>query len=163
MPIDPEKLAKLQKSKPTKVAGKRVKAKKTVKSSEADDTKIQAAIQKFSPVTLSDIAEANFFSDDGSVLHFPRVGVQAAANNNTYAVYGFPQKKNMTEMLPGILTQLGAENLDMLTQMAEMIKKDPSALQKLTQQQEAAAGAVDEDIPELVEGETFEEEVNNVD
>lgn len=159
MPIDPEKLAKLQKSKPTKVGGKRVKAKKVGKSSEADDTKIQAALQKFNPIVLSDIAEANFFKGDGSVMHFPRVGVQAAANNNTYAVYGFPQQKSIAEMLPGILTQLGAENLDLLTKMAQAYKENPAAMEQLAKGQQ-----IDEDIPELVEGETFEEgEVNNVD
>lgn len=158
MPIDPEKLAKLQKSKPTKVAGKRVKGKKGAKTSEADDTKIQAALQKFNPVVLNDVAEANFFKGDGSVMNFSRVGVQAAANNNTYAVYGFPHQKSIAEMLPGVLTQLGAENLDLLTKMAQAYQQDPAAMEKLAKAQGGAQ--VDEDVPELVEGETFEDNVD---
>ncbi|GMM27826.1 Egd1 protein [Martiniozyma asiatica (nom. inval.)] len=160
MPIDPEKLAKLQKSKPTKVGGKRVKAKKTTKGGELDDSKIQAAMQKFNPITLSDVAEANFFKDDGKVLHFNRVGVQAASANNTYAVYGFPQEKNIAEMLPGVLTQLGAENLDMLTKLAQAYQANPQAAAELAAQAGASQEPVDEDIPELVDGDNFDDNVD---
>lgn len=151
MPIDPEKLAKLQKGAPKKVGGARVKAKKVDKSAEADDTKLQAALQKFQTQTLDGVEEANFFKNDGKVLHFPRVGVQAAAQYNTYTFTGYPQEKNVTELIPNILPQLGAENLEMLQKIAQQI-----------QQQQGKAGEEakgDEDIPELVEGENFENQV----
>mgnify|MGYP003365512023 FL=1 len=152
MVIDPEKLAKLQKQSSKKVGGQRVKAKKVNKSSEGDDSKVQAALAKFNPTTLTDVAEANFFRDDGSVLHFNRVGVQACAANNTYAVTGFGQEKQITELLPGILTQLGAENLELLQKLAQSFQQNPESLAKLQQ-----GGAKEEDIPELVEGETFDD------
>ena len=154
MVIDPEKLAKLKKQGAKKVGGQRVKAKKINKSSEGDDTKIQAALQKFNPTTLTDVAEANFFRDDGTVLHFNRVGVQACAANNTYAVTGFAQEKQITELLPGILTQLGSENLELLQKLAQSFQQNPESLAQLQKQ---ADGAKDEDIPELVEGETFDD------
>lgn len=154
MPIDPEKLAKLQKQSSKKVAGQRVKAKKVNKSAEGDDLKLQATLAKFNPTTLTDVAEANFFRDDGSVLHFNRVGVQAAAANNTYAVTGFAQEKNITDLLPGILTQLGSENLQTLQKLAESFNQNPEALAQL---QKGVAAEKEEDIPELVEGETFDE------
>lgn len=157
MPIDPEKLAKLQKSSAKKVAGKRVAAKKVNKSSEGDDSKVQAALAKFNPTTLTDVAEANFFRDDGSVLHFNRVGVQACAANNTYAVTGFGQEKKITELLPGILTQLGAENLDLLKKLAQSFQQNPESLAQLQNQGAHSHSHADEDIPELVEGETFDD------
>lgn len=154
MPIDPEKLAKLQKQSSKKIGGQRIKAKKVNKSSEGDDSKIQAALQKFNPTTLTDVAEANFFRDNGTVLHFNRVGVQAAAANNTYAVTGFGQEKQITELLPGILTQLGTENLELLQKLAQSFQKNPESLAQLSGQ---AKGEKEEDIPELVEGETFDD------
>ncbi|KAG0672680.1 Nascent polypeptide-associated complex subunit beta [Pichia californica] len=153
MVIDPEKLAKLQKSSAKKIGGQRIKAKKVNKSSEGDDSKLQATLQKFNPTTLTDVSEANFFKDDGTVLHFNRVGVQAAAANNTYAVTGFAQEKNITELLPGILTQLGAENLELLQKLAQSLQSNPDSLAALKGQAESK----EEDIPELVEGETFDD------
>ncbi|GME78170.1 unnamed protein product [Ambrosiozyma monospora] len=158
MPIDPEKLAKLQKASAKKIGGKRIKAKKNSGSSEQDDTKLQAVLQKLNAQRLDGVEEANFFKEDGTVLHFKRVGVQAAANHNTYGVTGFAQEKTIQELVPGILTQLGTENLQTLQRIAESIQKNPGALQALNAK--AAAGELkDDDIPDLVEGETFENEV----
>ncbi|KAF6069336.1 NAC domain family protein [Candida albicans] len=89
MPVDPEKLAKLQKSSAKKVGG---------------------------------VEEANFFREDGKVLHFNRVGVQGAPASNTFAFTGYPQEKNITQLIPQILPQLGAENLEILRQLAEQIQ-----------------------------------------
>ncbi|ODV84583.1 hypothetical protein CANARDRAFT_8566 [[Candida] arabinofermentans NRRL YB-2248] len=157
MPIDPEKLAKLQKASAKKVGGQRIKAKKVNKSAEADDTQLQNTLKKLNAQTLDGVEEANFFKDDGTVLHFNRVGVQAAAAHNTYTFSGFAQQKNITELIPGILPQLGAENLSLLQKIAESFQQNQGAMDAL----KASAGgeAADEEIPELVEGETFEDDV----
>ncbi|KAK7681065.1 Nascent polypeptide-associated complex subunit beta [Cerrena zonata] len=146
MPVDPEKLAKLQKAGPKKVGGARVKAKKNVRT-EQDDTKLIEALGKLKSEKVEGIEEANFFREDGKVLHFNRVGVQAAHQHNTFAFTGYPQEKDVTQLIPQILPQLGAENLEILRKLAEQLQagKTPAELR-------AAAGASagnDEDIPEL--------------
>ncbi|CAY67234.1 Subunit beta1 of the nascent polypeptide-associated complex (NAC) involved in protein targeting [Komagataella phaffii GS115] len=161
MPIDQQKLEKLQKSGPRRVGGARLKQKRSNRDAEADDTKLQATLQKFNVQTLTGVEEANFFKDDGKVLHFNRVGVQAAANYNTYAFTGYAQEKNITDLIPGILPQLGAENLQFLQQIAESLQKNPDALNALkNQNQEGAEAEDDSEIPELVEGETFDKNID---
>jgi nascent polypeptide-associated complex subunit beta len=66
----------------------------------------------------------------------------------------------MTELLPGILNQLGPDSLASLRKLAE-------SYQALQQKEGAAGGAGekkdddedDDDIPELVAGENFESKV----
>ncbi|ODV75910.1 Egd1p [Cyberlindnera jadinii NRRL Y-1542] len=156
MPIDQEKLAKLQKQGNTKIGGIRRKAKKSGAKPTADDSKLQATLQKLNVQTLDGVQEANFFREDGKVLHFNRVGIQASAANNTYGFYGIPQEKEIQELLPNIIPQLGAENLDFLTKLAQQMRQNPGAAAAAAAE---AAGADDEDIPDLVEGENFEAEV----
>ncbi|GEQ69487.1 hypothetical protein JCM33374_g3159 [Metschnikowia sp. JCM 33374] len=150
MPIDQEKLAKLQKAGPRKVGGARVKAKKV--KSETDDVKLMETLGKFKAIKVENVEEANFFKDDGKVLHFPRVGVQAASASNTFAFSGYPQEKDITQLIPNILPHLGSENLDVLRKLAEQIQagKAPTELN-------AGAGAAEEDIPDLVAGEKFDD------
>lgn len=151
MPIDQEKLAKLQKAGPRKVGGARVKAKKV--KSEADDVKLMETMAKLKATKVENVEEANFFRDDSKVLHFSRVGVQAASGSNTFAFTGYPQEKDITTLIPGILPHLGSENLEALRRLAEQIQagKAPTELDA-----GAAAGAED-DIPDLVAGEKFDE------
>lgn len=151
MPIDPEKLAKLQKAGPKKVGGARVKAKKVV--SQVDDVKLMESLGKLKAVKVENVEEANFFKENGKVLHFNRVGVQAASQSNTFAFTGYPQEKDLTQLIPSILPHLGAENLEVLQRLAEQIQagRAPTEL-------DAGAGAEgDEDIPELVSGEKFDD------
>ncbi|CUM45340.1 Nascent polypeptide-associated complex subunit beta [Debaryomyces fabryi] len=153
MPVDPEKLAKLQKaSAAKKVGGSRVKAKKNVKT-EQDDTKLIEALGKLKAQKIEGIEEANFFREDGKVLHFNRVGVQGAAQHNTFALTGYPQEKDVTQLIPQILPQLGAENLEILRKLAEQIQagKNPEL--------NAGAGAegAEEEIPDLIEGQKFDD------
>lgn len=143
MPIDAEKLAKLQKAGPRKVGGVRVKAKKV--SREVDDVKLMETLGKLKATKVENVEEANFFKDDGKVLHFSRVGVQAASASNVFAFTGYPQEKDITQLIPGILPQLGSENLDALRRLAEQIQagKAPTELD--------AGASVEDDIPDLVE------------
>lgn len=160
MPIDQEKLAKLQKlSANNKVGGTRRKlAKKTASTGGKDDTKLQAQLSKLRAVTIDNVEEANFFKEDGNVLHFNKVGVQVAPQHNTSVFYGIPQEKPLQDLFPNIISQLGAESINALTQLA-------SQLQGAQMQAPGAEGEVetenkDADIPELVEGETFEADVD---
>ncbi|ODQ82273.1 hypothetical protein BABINDRAFT_164084 [Babjeviella inositovora NRRL Y-12698] len=154
MPVDPAKLAKLQQASATKIGGTRRAAKKVVKNVEQDDTKLQAALKKMNAEKFDGVEEANFFREDGKVLHFNRVGVQGSVQDNTFVFTGIAQEKEITQLIPNILPQLGAENLEILRKLAEDIQAR-GGLNAAT----ATAAASGEDIPNLVEGETFEDDV----
>lgn len=78
---------------------------------------------------------------------FARDPVHAAAGNNTYAIYGHGVNKDLAEMMPNVLSQLGPDALATLRQIAEQYQR----------QQAQAGGAADEagepddEVPELVE------------
>lgn len=69
--------------------------------------------------------------------------LQACIPSNTYSVSGHSETKKLQDMLPQIINQLGAENVDQLRDIAQgMEQKEPK--------KEASK---DEEIPET---ETFE-------
>ena len=80
--------------------------------------------------------------------------VHAAVSANTFAIYGTGHVKELTELVPGILNQLGPDSLASLRKLAESYQ----AIQQ-GQQRPPNAGAAeddDEDVPELVD--TFDVE-----
>lgn len=148
--VDAELLAKLQKS--VRIGGKgtpRRKVKRTHKNTDTSDKKIQEALQKLSVQQIQGIDEANFFREDGSVLHFARPQVQAAIPSNTVAIHGTPQEKDLGELMPNIISQMGPESIDQLRAYAESLTKS-GAIPGLSKEAE------DEEIPDLVDGETFD-------
>lgn len=75
--------------------------------------------------------------------------VHAAVSANTFAIYGAGHVKELTELVPGILNQLGPDSLASLRKLAESYQ----AIQQ-GQQRPPAGGAEeedDEDVPDLVE------------
>merc|ERR1712179_256864 len=85
--------------------------------------------------------------DDGTVIHFNNPKVQASLNANTFAVSGHAENKQITEMLPGILSHLGAEGFNQLKRLASSV--NPALFSGAV----SAAGIDedDDDVPELVE------------
>jgi len=158
MPFDAAKLAKLQaQGAPTRIGGKGTVRRKVVKLTKAsggqDDRKLQAALKKLNMQPISGVEELNMFREDGSVLHFSAPKVHGALSANTFAVYGTGQNKELTELVPGILNQLGPDSLASLRKLAE-------SYQAIQQQGAARAGAGgasggadddDDDVPDLVE------------
>jgi nascent polypeptide-associated complex subunit beta len=59
--------------------------------------------------------------DDGTVIHFNNPKVQASLAANTFAVTGHGENKQITELLPGILNQLGTESLTHLKKLASNV------------------------------------------
>lgn len=53
------------------------------------------------------VDEVNFFRDDNTVLHFSKPEAYASIQNNTFIVSGEPETKNIKDLLPDILQQLG--------------------------------------------------------
>ncbi|KAF8260835.1 hypothetical protein EI94DRAFT_1747449 [Lactarius quietus] len=95
------------------------------------------------------------FREDGNVLHFSAPKVHAAVSANTFAIYGAGQVKELTELVPGILNQLGPDSLASLRKLAESYQ----AIQQ--GRQGAGPGAPDDDdddVPDLVENFDVEEQ-----
>ena len=67
------------------------------------------------------IEEVNMIRDDGTVIHFNNPKVQASLAANTFAVTGHGENKQITELLPGILNQLGTESLTHLKKLASNV------------------------------------------
>mmetsp|Transcript_35514 Transcript_35514/g.102292 ORF Transcript_35514/g.102292 Transcript_35514/m.102292 type:complete len:91 (-) Transcript_35514:49-321(-) len=85
------------------------------------------------------------FKEDGTVIHFNAPKVQASVASNTFVVSGHADTRRLEELLPGILNQLGPDNLMNLKRIAEGFSANA----------EKAAESKDDDIPEI--GENFED------
>ena len=83
--------------------------------------------------------------DDGTVIHFNNPKVQASLAANTFAITGHAETKKITEMVPGILSQLRAENFAHLKSLAPTL----GAEGVLSGLENDDAG--DDDVPDLVE------------
>ncbi|EMF17027.1 nascent polypeptide-associated complex subunit [Sphaerulina musiva SO2202] len=150
--MDMDKLAKMQAS--VRIGGKgtpRRKVKKVHKSSGADDKKLQTVLKKMNVQPIQAIEEVNMFKSDGNVIHFSAPKVHASVPSNTFAIYGNGEDKELTELVPGILNQLGPDSLASLRKLAESYQ----SLQK-GGEGEASKEDDDDEIPDLVEGENFE-------
>ncbi|KAI9809299.1 MAG: Nascent polypeptide-associated complex subunit beta [Sarcosagium campestre] len=156
--MDQAKLAKLQQS--VRIGGKgtpRRKMKKVHKSAGTDDKKLQAALKKLNVQPIQAIEEVNMFKEDGNVIHFAAPKVHASLPSKTFAIYGNGEEKELTELVPGILNQLGPDSLASLRKLAESYQ----SMQKKEGEGKKGDGddADDDDIPDLVAGENFESKV----
>jgi nascent polypeptide-associated complex subunit beta len=117
--MNPEKLKLLQDQ--VRVGGKgSVRRKKKVvhRTVNTDDKKVQSSLKKVGVNNIPGIEEVNMFMDDGAVLHFNNPKVQAGLSANTFAITGHGETKQVRELLPGILSQLGTENMQQLRELA---------------------------------------------
>jgi len=149
--MDPAKLAKLQaQASANRIGGKGTVRRKVVRkakpSGAQDDKKLQGALKKLNVQPIPGVEEANMFREDGNVLHFSAPKVHAAVSANTFAVYGTGQVKELTELVPGILNQLGPDSLASLRKLAESYQ----AIQQ-NQKRPSAGDDDDDDVPDLVE------------
>lgn len=81
------------------------------------------------------------------------MAVHAAVPANTFAIYGNGEEKELTELVPGILNQLGPDSLASLRKLAESYQ---SLQKKEGEDGDKKEDSDDDDIPELVEGKDFE-------
>merc|ERR1712203_522441 len=91
------------------------------RTATTDDKKLQSSLKKLSVNNIPGIEEVNMIKDDGTVIRFNNPKVQASLAANTFAVTGHAENKQITEMLPGILNQLGAESLTHLKRLASNV------------------------------------------
>jgi len=139
--MNQEKVKKLQQNAAqVRTGGKgtaRRKKKVVHKTAATDDKKLQSNLKKLSVTNIPGIEEVNMIKDDGTVIHFNNPKVQASVPANTFSVTGSAENKQITEMLPGILNQLGAESLTHLKKLANNVTSQFKP-------------ADDDDVPELV-------------
>jgi nascent polypeptide-associated complex subunit beta len=121
-----------------RAGGVRRKRKVATKATSTDDKKLQSTLKRLSVNPIPAIEEVNMFKNDGKIVHFKNPKVQASIGANTYVVSGAAQEKTMMELMPGILNQIGPEELSDLKNLVGAMSK-----------QAGAEGDDDEDIPDL--------------
>uniref|UniRef100_A0A2I3I0K2 Transcription factor BTF3 n=1 Tax=Nomascus leucogenys TaxID=61853 RepID=A0A2I3I0K2_NOMLE len=83
----------------------------------------RTAIFSLKKLEISGIEEVNMFTNQGTVIHFNNPKVQASPAVNTFTITGYTETKQLTEMLPRILNQLGAGSLTSLRRLAQALSK----------------------------------------
>merc|ERR1711942_283025 len=145
--MNQEKLKQLQAQ--VRIGGKgtaRRKKKVVHRTATTDDKKLQSSLKKLAVNNIPGIEEVNMIKEDGQVIHFNNPKVQASIAANTFAITGHAETKQITEMLPGILNQLGAESLANLKKLATSVSSaDPG--KPVT----GDSDDDDDDVPDLVE------------
>nr|XP_023894725.1 nascent polypeptide-associated complex subunit beta-like isoform X2 [Quercus suber] len=130
--MDRERLMKMAVAVRTGGKGSMRRKKKAIhRATTTDDKRLQSIFKRIGVNTIPAIEEVNIFRDD--------------------AVIQFLNPKELQDILPGIINQLGPDNLDNLRKLAEQFQKQqPPAGAQATQEED------DDEVPELVAGETFE-------
>ncbi|KAJ0791859.1 putative nascent polypeptide-associated complex NAC domain, NAC A/B domain superfamily [Helianthus annuus] len=120
------------------VAMQDTKKKVVHKTTTTDDKRLQSTLKRIGVNAISSIKEVNIFKDD---IRFLNPKVQASIGAYTWAVSGSPQTKR-------------ADNLDNLRKLAKQFQKQAAG------EGEGAVAATaeedDDEVPELVAGDTFE-------
>ncbi|XP_054581629.1 transcription factor BTF3-like [Eptesicus fuscus] len=143
--MNQEKLAKLQAQ--VRIGGKGTARRKKVvhRTATADDKKLQF-LKKLGCLIIT---------NQGTVIHFNNPKVQASLAANTFTITDHAETKQLTEMLPSILNQRGADSLIRLRRLAEALPK-----QSVDGKAPLATGEEDDDeVPDLVEN--FDEASKN--
>ncbi|KAI3667233.1 hypothetical protein L6452_42282 [Arctium lappa] len=149
-----EKLMKMAGAVRTGGKGSMRRKKKAVhKTTTTDDKRLQSTLKRIGVNAIPAIEEVNIFKDE-TVIQFLNPKVQASIAANTWVVSGSPQTKKLQDILPGILNQLGPDNLDNLRKLAEQFQKQAPGAGEGTAA--TTAQEDDDEVPELVAGETFE-------
>jgi len=147
--MNQERIGKLQSlQNQVRIGGKgsaRRKKKVVHRTATTDDKKLLGSLKKLAVNNIPGIEEVNMIKDDGNVLHFTNPKVQASLAANTFAITGHAENKQLTEMLPGILNQLGPEGFSNLKRLAE---RSPQSHPEGAEEMETE---IEEDeVPELV-------------
>merc|ERR1711998_590184 len=147
--MNPEKLAKMAAQVRTGGKGSVRRKKKAIhKTTTTDDKRLQNTLKRLGVNNIPAIEEVNLFKDNGTVIHFTNPKVQASIAANTYVVSGHAENKKLQDLLPGIINQLGPDNLANLKKLAETYQGGNPP---------PGANADDDDVPDLVDEKNFEE------
>ncbi|MEJ1284061.1 hypothetical protein NN561_015041 [Cricetulus griseus] len=121
--MNQENLAKLQAQ--VRTVGKELLAERRRCSTEQPQQTIKNCIllKEVWVNSISGIEEVNVFTNQGTVIHFNNLKVQVSLAANTFTITSHAETKQLTEMLPSILNQLGADSLTSLRRLAEALPK----------------------------------------
>ena len=88
---------------------------------------------------LQDIDEVNMFKDDNTVIHLKKPQSQFSVRENLLVVNGNPETKELKDMMPDILKQVGPQQYQFLkSQLGDVANNNK------------AADDDDDDVPQLV-------------
>lgn len=96
------------------------------RTATADDKKLQFSLRQLGANNTSGIEEESMFINQGTVTHWDNPDVQAPRAANTSSLTGHAETKQLTEMLPGISRQRGADRLTSLRRLAEALPTQPA-------------------------------------
>jgi len=99
------------------------------------------------PKTIADVVSANFFHKDNSVLHLRNPRVHYAFKDTFVAIQGKAVKKELKDMMPEIMKEVGPEQMSALKEI----------MGQATQAKAAAAEDSDEDQPPPLVGGNFQD------
>jgi len=134
---------------PSRIGGKgsaRRKKKAVRKNANSGDKRLQTQLKKLNVSLIPAIEEVNLFQEDGTVIHFKNPRVQASIAANTYVVSGSADTKEVKDLLPGILPQLGPQALEQLQNIQEHLPQNSQV-----------DDDDDDEIPDLVDNVNFEQ------
>mmetsp|Transcript_7055 Transcript_7055/g.18953 ORF Transcript_7055/g.18953 Transcript_7055/m.18953 type:complete len:154 (+) Transcript_7055:147-608(+) len=150
--MDRDKLAKMAGAVRTGGKGSVRRKKKAVhKTTSTDDKRLQNTLKRLGVNTIPGIEEVNIFKEQNDVVHFVNPKVQASIAANTYVISGPSQTKKVQDLLPGILNQMGPDNLQHLKRLMQQYQPGLASMPNMS----GGAGAGDDDVPDLVDN--FEE------
>ena len=131
-----------------KTSKKSQKIKKKIKRKKRNkveaDKKITALAKKVGARKINEVSEINIFKDDNNVVHLKKPTLEYSFKEKVSFVSGTSETKNIKDLLPGIIKQLGPKQFEFVKEYAETLKsKDKKKGEKI------------DEAPELVED--FEE------
>uniref|UniRef100_A0ABI7Z6N6 Transcription factor BTF3 n=2 Tax=Felis catus TaxID=9685 RepID=A0ABI7Z6N6_FELCA len=104
------------------------------------------SLKKLGVNNISGIEEVNMFTNQGTGVHFKNPKVQASLAAKTFTITGHAEAKQLTEMLPSFLNQLGADGLTSLRLAEALPTQCVDGKVPLATGEEG-----DDDVPDLVE------------
>jgi len=125
---------------------------KGVSSRAGDDLKLGGVLKKMALQPINGVEEVNIFKADGNVVHIVQPKIQASIPSNTFVVTGQGETKQLQELLPGILHQLGPESMERLRTYAQQMQGAGAGGASIPEGEEDDD---DDEVPQLVEN--FEE------
>ena len=90
---------------------------------------------------MQDIESVNMFMNDNTVVNFKKPKIQFSVRENLMVVFGSPETKELKEMMPDILKEVGPQQYGFLKDVIGQL--DPS-------KGKAGAAEDEDDVPDLV-------------
>ena len=96
------------------------------------DKKFQALSKKAGARKINEVSEINIFKDNNSVVHLKKPSLEYSFKEKVSFVYGVAETKNIKDLLPGIIKQLGPKQFEFMKEYAETLKaKDKKKTDKI--------------------------------